>query len=136
MVSPLVRRPRRNIDRDFHFRACLGGYRSIVSNRVEAFYRAGAIPSHGFFRSHFDAVLAKHQAQLPGDCISLASAIDAGGGEHDADEQIIIAKRPLSYCRHETRPWWIVAVRSPLRLSRWLLVREFQMRRKRLGNSR
>jgi SAM-dependent methyltransferase len=54
----------------------------------------------------------------------------------DETRSFIIAKRPLSYYRDETRPWWKVAVRSPMRISRWLLVREFQMHRKRLERTR
>ena len=122
----------RYVDWDFHMRACLLGHRSIVSNRVEA--RIGLLNTSNsvFFRSHFDAVLAKHVAKFSDSAVNLVSALDSPESRPDTDwNSFLFSKRPLAYYVAESRPWTKIAWRNPTKLLRWLMVREVQRNRAR-----
>ena len=73
----------RNIDWDFHMRACVAGHRYIASNRVEV--RIELLPDAAFplsYRSHIDAVLVKHEISWAGGRVTLAAALDASNPGH------------------------------------------------------
>ncbi|WP_291165995.1 hypothetical protein [Hyphomicrobium sp.] len=134
----------RNVDWDFHMRACASGHRYIVSNRVEARVELFPDATPISFRSHIDAVLVKHEANSPGGKVTLAAALDAtdlsyktwkGVGENEGEEpdistanSVLISRRPISYYFHERRPWWKIALKNPNKPVRWLLLREMQAR--------
>jgi hypothetical protein len=134
----------RNVDWDFHMRACASGHRYIVSNRIEV--RVELFPDAAplSFRSHIDAVLVKHEMNSAGGKVTLAAALDATdlsykawkcAGENDGAEpeisalnSMLISRRPISYYFHERRPWWKIALKNPNKPVRWLLLREMQAR--------
>jgi hypothetical protein len=134
----------RNVDWDFHMRACASGHRYITSNRIEV--RVELIPNAApmSFRSHLDAVLVKHEIGSAGGKVTLAAALDAtdlshkawqGGGVNNGTESeisatasLLISKRPIAYYFHERRPWWKIALKNPNKPVRWLLLREVQSR--------
>lgn len=134
----------RNVDWDFHMRACASGHRYIVSNRIEARVELFPDATPISFRSHIDAVLAKHEMYSAGGKVTLAAALDAtdlsykawkGAGENDGAEpdvsglnSVLISRRPISYYFHERRPWWKIALKNPNKPVRWLLLREMQAR--------
>jgi hypothetical protein len=127
----------RFIEFDFHLRACTAGYRYVVSNRVDVrLDLTGAIQSTDF-RRHFDAVLVKYSASFIGGTLNLVSAYDSGGFSRTAvpatyDETIdepLLGRRAISYYLNESKPWWEVAIRHPLRIKTWILLREFQVTR-------
>jgi hypothetical protein len=130
-----------NLDRfievDFHLRACTEGYRYIVGNRVDAHVDlTGAILSRDF-RRHFDAVLVKYDTRFDGGTLNLVSAYDSekifnfaeSAVRDTAVEVSLPGGRTVSYYINEKKPWWEVAIRHPLRIKTWLLLREFQATR-------
>lgn len=134
----------RNVDWDFHMRACASGHRYITSNRIEA--RVELLPHAAprSFRSHIDAVLVKHAIGWAGGKVTLAGALDAAdlsnkawqgwsvnnetGSEISAVDSLLISRRPIAYYLHERRPWWNIALKNPNKPVRWLLLREMQAR--------
>jgi hypothetical protein len=66
----------RDLDWDFHMRACAAGYKYIASNRIDV--RLEAMPERErYYRGHFDGVLAKHSIEFSGGKLALVSAFDA-----------------------------------------------------------
>jgi hypothetical protein len=134
----------RNVDWDFHMRACAGGHRYIASNRIEVRVELYPDATPISFRSHIDAVLVKHEMNSAGGKVTLTAALDAtdlsykawkGAGENDGAEpeisaanSLLISRRPISYYFHERRPWWKIALKNPNKPVRWLLLREMQAR--------
>ena len=127
----------RFVEVDFHLRACMEGYRYIVGNRVDTHIDlTGAILSRDF-RRHFDAVLVKYDARFDGGKLNLVSAYNSGKSlnfvetavRDTAVEASLLGGRTISYYINETKPWWKVAIRHPLRIKTWLILREFQVTR-------
>ena len=134
----------RNVDWDFHMRACAIGHRYIASNRIEVRVELFPDAAPMSFRSHIDAVLVKHEMNAAGGKVTLAAALDATDLSHkawqgdsaddgtapeiSAANSVLISRRPISYYFHERRPWWKIALKNPNKPVRWLLLREMQAR--------
>jgi hypothetical protein len=130
----------RYVDWDFHLRACAAGLRYIVSNRAEV--RAGELGATArHWRSHLDSVFSKHLVSLGTAKIMLTSIYE--GSLHSADGNsatgvplieagleipggLRFSKRSLDYYLREGTPWWRVALKRPIKIKRWLMLREFQ----------
>jgi len=137
----------RFVDWDFHLRACMAGMRYLVSNRFEV--RGDGEPQSRvrYWRSHIDSVFAKHVVRLGAAKVNLVSicegagvSIDsrppghtgAVGQENEFAHGLRFSKRSLDYYLRESAPWWRVALRRPIKVRRWLMLREFQNAKRKL----
>jgi hypothetical protein len=140
----------RFVDWDFHFRACLAGMRYLVGNQVDV-RSDGERPSRErYWRSHIDSVFSKHAVSLGAAKVNLVSIYEGAGVATDGrpsshagalgqDSEFArglrFSKRSLDYYLRESTPWWRVALKRPIKVRRWLMLREFQ-NAKRKGSGR
>jgi hypothetical protein len=131
----------RFVDWDFHLRACAAGMRYLVSNRAE-FRRDGEPPSRvRYWRSHIDSVFAKHAVSLGAAKVNVVSIYEGAGAasenqpsshasalgqDNEFAHGLRFSKRSLDYYLRESAPWWRVALKRPIKVRRWLMLREFQ----------
>jgi hypothetical protein len=137
----------RFVDWDFHLRACTAGMRYLVSNQIEV-RRDGEPPSRvRYWRSHLDCVFAKHAVSLGAAKVSVVSLYEGGGASIDNQPSshagavgqlsefahgLRFSKRSLDYYLRESEPWWRVALTRPIKVRRWLMLREFQKAKRKL----
>jgi len=88
-----------------------------------------------------DAIFAKHDVSLGAAKVALASLYEGGASQGCAGSsaspetgfaaELRFSKRPLDYYVRESTPWWKVALRHPQKVRHWLMLREFQIAKRR-----